>query len=153
MNDARPLTGRKVLTIVVSAFGVIIAVNLVMAYWAVSTFPGLEVRNSYIASQGFNERLAEQRALGWQVAAEIEGGTLTVVFTDVSGAPVPVADFRATLERPTHARDDQAPAFVRDGNRFTAPVALGVGNWNLRIVATSIDGREFTQRLPLNVTG
>ncbi|MDZ4134978.1 MAG: FixH family protein, partial [Paracoccaceae bacterium] len=41
------LTGRKVLVITVSAFAVIIGVNLLLAYKAVSTFPGLEVKNSY----------------------------------------------------------------------------------------------------------
>jgi nitrogen fixation protein FixH len=65
----RELTGGKVLAIFVGAFGVIIAVNLFMAYSALSTFPGLEVQNSYVASQGFNARLAKQRALGWDVAS------------------------------------------------------------------------------------
>ena len=43
---ARELTGRHVLAITLTAFGVIIAVNLMMAFKAVSTFPGLETPNS-----------------------------------------------------------------------------------------------------------
>ena len=51
---AAPLTGRKVLLIAVVAFGVIIGVNVLMAVKAISTFPGLEVQNSYVASQVFD---------------------------------------------------------------------------------------------------
>ena len=58
----RELTGKHVLVITVGFFGVIIAVNLLMAYKAISTFPGLEVSNSYVASQKFNSYIekAEQ---------------------------------------------------------------------------------------------
>ena len=49
---ARELTGGKVLAITVSAFAIIIGVNVLLAFKAVSTFPGLEVENSYVASQG-----------------------------------------------------------------------------------------------------
>ncbi|MCW1949884.1 MAG: FixH family protein, partial [Octadecabacter sp.] len=38
-----------------AAFGIIIAVNLTLAYKAVQTFPGLEVKNSYVAGQVFDE--------------------------------------------------------------------------------------------------
>ena len=55
----RKFTGKHALAVFVGAFGVIIAVNLVLAYNAVKTFPGLEVKNSYVASQEFNERLKE----------------------------------------------------------------------------------------------
>ena len=41
---ARELTGRHVLLITVAGFGTIIAVNLIMAFLAVGTFPGLEVK-------------------------------------------------------------------------------------------------------------
>ena len=50
----KELTGRHVLIITLAAFGVIIAVNLVMAFLAVGSFPGLEVKNSYVASQDFD---------------------------------------------------------------------------------------------------
>ena len=59
------LKGKHVLGIAVGAFGVIIAVNLVMAYQAISTFPGLEVANGYVASQTFDADRKAQEALGW----------------------------------------------------------------------------------------
>ena len=56
------LTGWHVLAIFVGAFGVIIGVNVALAWNAVATFPGLEVDNSYIASQTFDDRREAQEA-------------------------------------------------------------------------------------------
>jgi nitrogen fixation protein FixH len=140
------LTGRHVLGGFVGAFGVIISVNLVMAWFAVSTFPGVEVQNSYVASQGFNTRLAEQRALGWQTRVEVSDGELRLYVTDPDG-PAQVARLSATLGRATHTRSDTTPEFRRIPGGFAAPVTLEHGNWNLRLVATAADGTEFRQRI------
>ncbi|MCA2013157.1 FixH family protein [Cereibacter sphaeroides] len=145
----RPLTGRGVLAITVSAFGVIIAVNLVMAYFAVETFPGLEVRNSYVASQGFNDRMRAQQALGWTTEADLTGGTLRVRVTDASGAPAPVAAITAVLGRPTTEREDVTPALAFDGEAFVADVEADYGNWDLRITAEAADGTAYTYRVDL----
>ena len=51
------------------AFGLIIAVNLTLAFNAIRTFPGLEVKNSYVASQSFDRDRQAQTALDWQVSA------------------------------------------------------------------------------------
>lgn len=59
----KPLTGRNVLAIMVSAFTVNIGVNLTPAYQVVATFPGLETKNSSVASQSFNADRAAQEAL------------------------------------------------------------------------------------------
>ena len=64
------LKGRHVAMIFGGAFTVIIGVNVALAVNAVRTFPGLETKNSYVASQTFDDRRAAQEALGWTVAAE-----------------------------------------------------------------------------------
>jgi nitrogen fixation protein FixH len=154
-TGGRPLTGRKVLAICIGAFGIIIAVNLVLAVFAVRSFPGLEVQNSYVASQNFNEELAAQLALGWEVEASYEGGQegglLILSFTGAEGRPAEVAGLAATLGRATHVRDDITPDFAQHRGTFTAPVALAPGNWNIRLVATAPDGTEFRQRVVLRV--
>lgn len=147
--SSAPLTGRKVLIITVSAFAVIIAVNLLLAIKAVGTFPGLETKNSYVASQRFEAERAAQLALGWTAKAAIEGGSLVLRFTDEAGRPVRPASLQSTLGRATHTGDDQAPAFAYDGSAFRAPVDLAPGNWNLRLVATAEDGTQFRQRIVL----
>jgi nitrogen fixation protein FixH len=149
----RELTGGKVFAIFAGAFGLIIAVNIAMAWSAISTFPGLEVQNSYVASQGFNARLARQRALGWDVRVEVAAGELRVHITDPDGTPAEVAGLSATLGRATHTRDDVAPAFSYAQGSFRAPVELEGGNWNLRLVATAADGTEFRQRVSFHHRG
>ena len=57
------ISGRHVFAGFALAFGVIISVNLTLAYNAVQTFPGLEVANSYVASQQFDANRAAQEAL------------------------------------------------------------------------------------------
>lgn len=146
---ARELTGRKVLVITLSAFGVIIGVNLLMAWFAIRTFPGLEVRNSYVASQGFNARLAAQRALDWTADASLIGGRLSVRLTDANGAAAPVATITATLGRPTTEREDITPELVFDNGAFVADVDVDFGNWDLRIAATAGDGTAYEYRLGL----
>jgi nitrogen fixation protein FixH len=145
----RQLTGRHVFLIFAGAFGTIIAVNLVLAYSAVSTFPGLEVKNSYVASQEFNERKAAQEALGWDVRATHGGGVLRLAITDAGGQPVRVASLDATVGRATHVADDQRPEFHFDGRGYVAPVTLAPGNWNIRMEARAMDGTAFQQRVVL----
>lgn len=146
----RQITGKHVLIGFVGAFGVIIAVNLVLAWSAVRTFPGLEVKNSYVASQEFDERKAAQEGLGWAVVADHAGGVLMLHITDAAGKPVEVAKLEATVGRATHVRDDQTPEFRYDGQAYVAPVDLGGGNWNIRMKAWNPDGTLFQQRVILH---
>lgn len=112
---SKPLTGRKVLLIAVGAFGIIIAVNLFMAFKAIGTFPGLEVKNSYVASQSFDADRAAQEALGWVVEPTYENGVLSLVIRDRAGLPARVAELNATVGRTTHVRDDIEPEFTYTG--------------------------------------
>ena len=150
MMAERQITGRHVLIGFVGAFSVIIGVNLVLAYSAVRTFPGLEVKNSYVASQEFNERKAAQEGLGWTVVADHAGGLLMLQITDVAGNPVEVAQLEATVGRATHVQDDQTPDFSYDGQAYVAPMDLGDGNWNIRMKAWDRDGTLFQQRVVLH---
>lgn len=148
------LTGRKVFMITAGFFGVIIAVNLVMATKAITTFPGIEVKNSYIASQTFDAERKAQTALGWSLAAAHEGGRLQLAFTDTAtGLPSEVASLSVLVGRATEASGDQTPEFLREAGVFTAPLALAPGKWLLRVEATAPDGTLFRQRLDLFVNG
>lgn len=143
----KPLTGYHVFAIFASAFSVIIAVNLTLAFKAVGTFPGLETKNSYVASQTFDADREAQLALGWTVGAELQGSDLVLKVDDAIGPVVPEI-VSATLGRATHVGDDQTPAFIHNGKAFVAPVGdLERGNWNLRLVARAADGTLFRQRI------
>ncbi|MDQ2094160.1 FixH family protein [Rhodalgimonas zhirmunskyi] len=146
---ARELTGKHVLFIFVGAFTVIIGVNLVLAYSAVKTFPGLEAKNGFVESQQFDRDRALQEALGWTAEVDLVGEELQLSITDRSGKPVEVKELKAILGRPTHVREDQEPEFVFDGTQYVAPIDLSDGNWDLRMIAVAEDGTQFKQRLKM----
>jgi nitrogen fixation protein FixH len=152
-KEKRELTGRHVVLIFICTFGVIISVNLALAYNAVKTFPGLEVKNSYVASQEFDTRRDAQESLGWSVYASAQEDQVTLEISDADGNPVEVAKLSATLGRATHVKDDQIPEFTFNGTAYVAPANLGPGNWNIRMVARARNGVEFTQRVILHVRG
>jgi nitrogen fixation protein FixH len=147
------LTGRKVFLIFASAFAVIIGVNVLLAVKAVSTFPGLEVENSYVASQTFDAEKAAQEALGWRTAVAYAGGDLSISITGRDGQPVQPATLTATVGRATERNEDSTPAFAWQGGSYRAPVQLGRGYWNVWLEAHAADGTLFRQRLELRVAG
>jgi nitrogen fixation protein FixH len=149
----REFTGKHAAAVFIGAFAVIIGVNIALAWNAVQTFPGLEVANSYVASQQFDEKRAAQQALGWSVRADARDGQVILSITDASGAPVEVQALSAVVGRATHVNDDVVPEFRFDGAAYVAPIELGAGNWNIRMVAQAADGTEFSQRVVLHVQG
>lgn len=147
----KQLTGKHVLFIFVAAFSIIIAVNITLAVNAVKTFPGLEVKNTYVASQQFDERRAAQQALGWTVAGSHQDGVLRLAIIGADGTPVEAAELTAVLGRATQVADDVTPAFTFDGSAYVAPMELADGNWNIRMEAKALDGTLFTQRVIVDV--
>lgn len=153
--STREITGRKVLIFTVSAFAVVIAVNLTLAFQAVRTFPGLEVKNSYVASQHFDEQRKAQEALGWtaEVGYEPASQVFTLRVTDAEGQAVQVPGIDLTLGRRTSNRDDKRPELIYYNGGYSAEVPLEPGYWTIRLVALAEDGTEFRQRLELFVRG
>ncbi|MFT7593864.1 MAG: nitrogen fixation protein FixH [Paracoccaceae bacterium] len=149
----RQFTGRHAAMVFVGAFTVIIGVNIALAVFAAKTFPGLEVKNSYVASQEFDARRSAQVALGWSVRADARDGLVILSITDENGEPVEVVALDATLGRATQIKDDVKPDFQFDGTAYVAPVDLASGNWNIRMTARAENGTEFSQRVILHVRG
>jgi nitrogen fixation protein FixH len=128
------------------AFSIIIAVNLTLAFQAVRTFPGLEVRNSYVASQTFDADRTAQLGLGWDVSATLVDHTLSLVILE-NDLPIAATVEQATFGRATNVRFDEVPQFVFDGQAMRAQVNGGPGNWNLRLRLRSENGTLFQQRI------
>ena len=146
----KTINGYHVFGVFALGFGIIIAVNLTLAFNAVRTFPGLEVKNSYVASQAFDANRAAQERLGWDVSARLEGDRLVLRFLEDGQAIAPVIE-GAVFGRATSVAADQTPDFVYDAGAFVAPVEAGPGNWNLRIKARAADGTAFQQRIVVEV--
>lgn len=149
----KSITGPKFLLFMVGAFGLIITVNLVLAFKASSTFPGLEVDNSYVASQTFDADKHAQQALGWVLTPKYDaaGSTLDLAFTDAKGAAVTVRSLMVVVGRPTEAKDDMQPRFVQEAGVYRAVAQLHPGKWMMHVEARAQDGTLFRQRLDLFV--
>ncbi len=146
----KEIKGWHILSIFALAFAVIITVNVALAVNAVRTFPGLEVPNTYVASQKFDRNKTAQLALNWDVAARLENNVLRLIVRE-DGVPVEPVIEAAIFGRATHVGQDQEPYFFYDGDSFVAQVDGGAGNWNLRIEMRAKDGTLFKQRVPVRV--
>jgi len=146
----REIKGIHVLAGFLLAFGTIIAVNLTLAFNAVQTFPGLVVKNAYVASQSFEAERAAQTALNWQVSAHLSGSDLTLTIRENGRSIAPVIE-QAIFGRPTSVAQDQHPAFTRVQGAYRAQVKGGAGNWNLLLKARAADGTAFNRRIVVEV--
>src|SRR5690606_1556627 len=126
-------TGRHMAIILVCGFGVVIAVNLLMATFAVRGFGGVVVENSYVASQKFNDWLAkadEQNALGWKAQVMRGGdGRLEVVTNAPAGTRI-TAQLRRPVGDPALVNWPLSPA---PAGRFVSDARLPEGRWLLRV--------------------
>lgn len=128
------LTGRKVAAIFVVFFGIVMAVNFLMASFASSTFGGVVVPNSYVASQKYNGWLAaarEQQKLGWTpVVSRRADGRVAVQVAGAAGAGLGVI---ARARHPLGRAPDQALDFAlaADGS-FVSAQPLPAGRWLVR---------------------
>jgi nitrogen fixation protein FixH len=145
------LTGRRVLVIAVAVFLVMLLPNVVLTVFAVRTFSGLVVPNSYVASQEFDRARAAQAALGWTAALSHADGVLTLDLADARGAAVRPATLDLTVGRPTTARDDRRLALVETPTGYAAAAPLAPGSWRVEIAATADDGTGFRQSRDLVV--
>ncbi len=142
-----PFTGRHFTVIMVLFFGVVIAVNLVMARAASTTFGGVVVENSYVASQQFNTWLnqaAKEKTLGWSATAErLADGRVAV---SLNGAPVD-ASLSAVARHPLGRAPDRALAFARQADgRFVSASSLPAGRWRVRFDVSAAAKRWRTEQ-------
>lgn len=145
----REFTGKHMILVVGLFFGTIITVNLIMAYFATSSWTGLVVKNSYVASQHYNEKLEAQRAqaaLGWTPTLTYQNAKLVFDLKDAAGNTV-VADFaEAELRRPSYEREDQVITLLPQNSVFVADHQLARGAWDIFVSLSSENGTPFIYR-------
>lgn len=142
-----PFNGRHMAAILVAFFAVVIAVNVLMARLATSTFGGVVVENSYVASQHFNRWLDEaqtERALGW--SASLARGAGDRVVMTLAGLPAgAVPTVAAVARHPLGRMADRKLAFAAMGDgRFISTTPLPAGRWRLRMEVHA-DGHLWRQ--------
>jgi len=135
--------------IFVLGFLIVIAVNGILIFTAISSFSGLETDSAYDKGLHYNQALAGAAAnarTGWRAEPRVTAKTgmdrkLEIMVTDRDGKPVIGLMIEAHLVRPTNAGMDIALKLTdfgagRYGATF-APEALG--NWDLRLKASRGD--------------
>ena len=156
-NDTgRRFTGLHMFAVVCGFFAVVIAANAALAFYAMGSWSGLVVDNSYVASQNYNAVLAEaraQRALGWKTKLEASSGSLVFTVSDKSGRAIAGAKVEAELERPSDSGEDRTLALLEQaGGRYVHKGNLKAGLWNASVSVTDTAGRHYRRDFRLNVT-
>lgn len=152
----KPLTGGKVLAMLVAFFGVVIGVNMTMMRFAIQTMPGTDVDSAYTASLAYEKEIAtahDQNARNWKVDAQIRrgpngGATLQVEARDTHGKPMSGLKFQGRLERPIDRRADRPVELAETGigiYRGNAPL-VAAGQWDLVIEAVAAGQRMFLSK-------
>ena len=152
----KPLTGRKVLFMLIAFFGVVFGVNFLMMKLAIDTLPGTEVDSAYSASLGYEKEIAaarDQNMRNWRVDAHIQrgpegGATLQVEARDNGGAPLSGLKFQGRLERPTDRRADRPVELGEVGRgiyRGSAPL-VAPGQWDLVLEGDAAGQRMFLSK-------
>jgi nitrogen fixation protein FixH len=121
---------------------VVVAVNILMAYYALSTFPGLAVANDFDTSNRYDAVLARaerQAALGWAIDARIEDGRPVLLLNGADGAPLTDAAVSGILQRPLGPPRTAHPAFAAAApGRYVADAAVAEpGQWDLLLSVTA----------------
>jgi nitrogen fixation protein FixH len=152
----KPLTGAKVLFMLLAFFGVVIGVNMIMMRLAIQTLPGTDVDSAYSASLAYEHEIAaahDQNARNWKVDAHIQrgpdgGATLQVEARDDSGKPMSGLKFQGRFERPTDRRADLPVALAETGigiYRGSAPM-IAPGQWDLVLEGDAAGQRMFLSK-------
>lgn len=136
----KQFTGRHIAMILIGFFGVVIAVNFLMARYAVTTFGGTLAENGYVASQDYNKWIAQSAAqdrLGWTMTAKVEDRHLLV---ETGGVDAP--SLSVIAQHPLGQVDDQAIPMVTSGpGQFRSVKPLPEGRWKIHVTMRQ-DGNE-----------
>jgi nitrogen fixation protein FixH len=131
--------------VMVAFFGVVIAVNLLMATLASSTFGGTVVDNSYVASQNFNGWLKEARdqaGLQWNEQTRLDSSGRLVSELSTSAGPLRGARVEAHVTHPLGRAPEQVIELVAAGEgQYRSTKPLPGGRWMVRL-SVRRDGHE-----------
>ena len=141
MTDTRKpkaFTGRHMTAILVAFFAVVIAVNVTMARFAMSTFGGKVVENSYVASQHYNEwlkRADAQDRLGWDARIKLDAKRHVLLAISKDGVPLGGIRASATINHPVGRTAPAALDFEpAAGGVLRSVEPLVLGRWRLDLI-------------------
>lgn len=104
----RKIEGKHVLFMLLGFFGVMITVNMVFVYFALTSFSGLSFEDAYKRGAAYNKEIStaqEQAARGWNSDIVFEAlgdkrGAILLKLVDKNGAKITGVEVTAILRRP-----------------------------------------------------
>lgn len=136
-SPPKVFTGRHMAIILVTFFGIVIAVNLVMARFALSTFGGKVVENSYVASQHYNEwlhRAEQQDKLGWCKHVTLDDERHILVQMTAQQQPFTGVTATGTLIHPLGREDVRSIHFIPQADgALRSQETIAPGRWRLEL--------------------
>lgn len=149
--QGRKFTGWHFLLIICGAFGTVVTANLTLAYFALGSFPGLDVANTYVASQQFDAKRQAQQALGWTGTVSYQEGRIAVSLRGPDGTNPTPQTLRLRIGSATTNREDRTVIPQLANGLYVAAVPLTAGKKTVFIDAVAADGTAFSQRHSLVV--
>lgn len=149
----RPFTGRHLLLSLIGFFAIVISVNVLMAVLAVRSFSGVVVENSYVASQNFNQWIAEGRreqALGWTIAVDPVAGGVDVR-AQAGGQPLAAGSGHVLFQHPLRdTRDVKLPLREISPGHYETVGQVPAGRWHV-VVHLSAQGHKSMVRQSVHI--
>lgn len=151
---------RRLLVILLSVFALVLAVNLVMVWFAVKSQTGIVSENAYEEGLAYNKTLAEQAreaGLGWSVVRNVADFPVRLVYalSDAKGAPLGGAWVTVKAVRPVG--EGEGSEFSLNLHEFTDGTYAvenitwpHKGQWHLETTFV-YDGKSLTARERVNV--
>ena len=156
-QQSQGFTGRHMLATMLAFFGVIIGVNITMAYFARSSWTGLVVENSYVASQEFNAKMAETRAqdaLGWSSTITIADGRVRYELADKDGHAVGLKSVAVKFMHPVDDREDVSVQLTRGADGvYEAPHDVPDGVWLVEVEADAGLAKAYRETVRMHIVG
>jgi nitrogen fixation protein FixH len=133
---------------------IVVAVNLILVWFAVRTFPGVTTRNAYEEGRRYGRVLeadAARAAMGWNAEARwLTSGAIEVRYRDHTGQPVTGLSPQAVATRPVgdQVRVVLSLQAVMPGVYRASVVLPHRGQWDVRVIASEQpQAHQFTKRV------
>lgn len=129
----KALRGIHVFWWVTGFFAVTVALDAMFVVWAVQSFPGEQVKNSYVLGLDYNrevERREAQREMGWsaEVGISDEGNHMLVVrVKDHAASPVNGLQLAANVHVAGKRSDGAMSLIERSPGEYAAPIEVARG--------------------------
>lgn len=160
LSDSSARASRTALWVIIGGFSIMLAANSALVYFALSTWTGLETKQSFVKGLAYNRNLEgarRQRELGWRMQFETtfsnpDSGVVGVKFFNRDGDPLVALKVKLFAIRPTREGFDREFAATSSGDgAYQIPFTLPLpGVWDMRVVARR--GNDIFQRVERIIT-